>query len=139
MVSPDPDVWFEGVHCRIGIFRPARGIVLVRFEGRDIGELGTAPFRAMENALEVNDRIELFIDAREARAASIDVSGDWARWLRDHKKRFRHVSMLTGSRFIQLSADFVKKFADLGETMRIYGDASAFDGALGHAVANANG
>lgn len=131
------DVVFEGVHCRIAISRPASAIVLVRFDGHDVGELGAAPFRAMEHDLALHERIELFIDARHGRGASIDVSSDWARWLRENKRRFRHVSMLTGSRFVQLSADFVRKFAELGELMRIYGDASAFEGALGHAIANA--
>jgi hypothetical protein len=133
----DNEARFEGVHCRLAISRPAPAIVVVRIEGHDVGELGTAPFRAMDDDLGVHQRIELFIDARHVRGASVDVSSDWARWLRDHKERLHHVSMLTGSRFVQLSADFVRKFAELGDVMRIYGDASAFDGALGHAIANA--
>ena len=46
--------------------------------------------------------------------------------------------MLTGSRFIRLTADFVRRFADLGELMRIYTDPAVFDGALSNAVANAD-
>ena len=53
--------------------------------------------------------VELFIDARHARAATIDVSGAWARWLGARRAQLRHVSMLTGSRFIQLSAQMVRR------------------------------
>jgi hypothetical protein len=45
--------------------------------------------------------------------------------------------MLTGSPFIQLTAGFVRRFADLGEVMRIYTDPAAFEGALASSVANA--
>ena len=56
--------------------------------------------------------VQLFIDARAVKGASIDVSNDWALWLRANRARF----------------------AELGEVMRIYSDASAFDAAL-HASA----
>src|SRR5262249_30515679 len=105
--------------------------------GRDTGELGDAAFREIERDLTGPDRIQLFIDARGGRTASIDVSGEWALWLSKNRAKFRHVSMLTGSRFIQLSAEFVRKFADLGDLMRIYTDPAAFEGALGNSVAGA--
>lgn len=57
--------------------------------------------------------------------------------IRGIDSRFRHISMLTGSRFIKLTADFVRRFAELGDLMRIYTDPSAFDGALSNAIGNA--
>jgi phage regulator Rha-like protein len=38
--------------------------------------------------------------------------------------------MLTGSRFVQLTADFVRRFAELGDAMHVYTDGAAFDEAL---------
>jgi hypothetical protein len=35
--------------------------------------------------------------------------------------------MLTGSRFVQLTADFVRRFADLGDAMLIYTDSKPFE------------
>jgi hypothetical protein len=128
---------FEGVHCTIAIRRPARDVVVIAISGTDIGELGDAPFRALVGDVAGDRPIELFIDARATRGASIDVSSEWAAWLGRHRQRFRHVSMLTGSRFIRLTADFVRNFAELGELMRIYTDPATFDGALSNAVANA--
>lgn len=118
---------FSGAYCTIAVSRPRPGVVLVVFEGRDIGDLGDAPLREIEKDLVIHDRIALFIDARRAKAASVDVSGQWAQWLRSKKQHFEVVNMLTGSRFIQLTADVVHKFAELGELMRLYTDAAAFD------------
>ena len=42
--------------------------------------------------------------------------------------------MLTGSRFVQLTADFVRRFAELGDSMSLYTDGKAFDEALQNAV-----
>jgi hypothetical protein len=74
--------------------------------------------------------LRLFIDAREVKAATIDVSNEWALWLRRHKSRFADISMLTGGPFVQLTAKFVQRFAELGDLMRIYTDAAAFDADL---------
>lgn len=45
--------------------------------------------------------------------------------------------MLTGSRFVQVSAGFVRKFADLGDIMRLYTEPIAFEAVLAHCIANA--
>jgi len=127
----------EGVHCAMVIKAPAPGVAVITIEGTDVGELGEAPFRALEPLLLTSERTELFVDARKARGPSIDVSGDWAKWLVSHRPRLLHVSMLTGSRFVQLSAGFVRSFADLGDIMRLYSDDRAFEGALSNAVGNA--
>lgn len=146
-----PDRRFVGEHAALSIARPAPLVVVVTFIGNDVGEFGEAPFAELADDVREGlaagladdpsrtGRLELFIDARGAIAASLDVSSEWAMWLGKHRRSFRHVSMLTGSRFIQLSAGFVRKFADLGELMRLYTDPAAFEGALGSSVANARG
>ncbi len=68
----------------------------------------------------------LFIDARRTQGASVDVSNVWAQWLRRHRDRLQRIHMLTGSRFVQLTADFVRRFAELGDAMLIYTDVDAF-------------
>ena len=42
--------------------------------------------------------------------------------------------MLTGSRFVQMTADFVRRFADLGDAMLIYTEPSVFDETLESAL-----
>lgn len=131
-------VRFEGALCAMVVRRPAEGVVVLDISGNDIGELGDASFHdELAKDLAGGKPIELFIDARATRLASLDVSSDWAHWLARNRTKFRHVSMLTGSRFIQITASFVRRFADLGDRMRLYTEPAVFDGALSNATANA--
>jgi hypothetical protein len=120
---------FEGIHSTFGIDRPSREVVLVTITGRDAGEHGDGPMRALDELL-VDGPYALFIDARRTTGASIDVSNVWARWLRANRDRLHRIHMLTGSRFVQLTADFVRRFAELGDAMLVYTDGAAFDDAL---------
>jgi len=121
---------FDGVHCHLSIQHFPAGVVVVRISGTDIGEFGDLPMRELTDLLSRTGPVELFIDARDVRGASIHVSGEWAAWLRANKAQLREVSMLTGSRFIQITAGFVRRFADLEGIMRIYTEEAAFDTAL---------
>jgi len=105
-------------------------VVIVKISGTDIGEFGEEPMLELKKCLLEMDPIHLFIDARDVRGASIEVSGEWAAWLRDHKAHLQKISMLTGSRFIEVTAEFVRRFADLEGIMRIYTEPAAFDMAL---------
>src|SRR5688500_4846427 len=109
----------EGIHCTISVEQPRAGVLLVNLEGNDIGELGDAPFQELEKELTPGTKVQLFIDARRARTASVDVSGGWAIWLAKHRSAFDQISMLTRSRFIAMSAELVRRVADL-DTMRLY-------------------
>jgi hypothetical protein len=110
-------VKYEGVSAGLAIERPAAAVVVLRLTGWDTGEFGDAAMKG----------------------ASVDVSNDWALWLRANRARFAHVSMLTGAPFVQLTAKFVQRFADLGEIMRIYTDAPAFDASVRTAVNSGSG
>ena len=126
---------FKTKLCELTIERPAGSLIVLTLSGNDTGELGNAPFKELEQDFATQGvQRELFIDARGGQGASIEVSGSWAQWLRQHKPQLRVVHFLTASRFIQLSADFVRKFAELGETMRIYTEASVFDEELESAI-----
>jgi hypothetical protein len=120
----------DGMHCTILISRPTARTVLVHISGLDVGELGRRPFDALDDVIKDGGPIELFIDAREARGPSVDVSAQWASWLRANREHFQHINMLTRSRFVQLTADFVQHFAELGDRMRIFTDPTAFDTTL---------
>jgi hypothetical protein len=131
------DVVFEGVHTKMRIERPARGVVVLRIEGRDAGELGDAPFRELARDFAEEGAIALYVDARATSGAAMEVSSAWASWLGKHRDRLGHINMLTRSRFVQLTAEFVRKFADLADKMRIYTDEKAFDEALAASVSGA--
>jgi hypothetical protein len=120
---------FEGKHSTFTIDRPVPHVVVVSIKGRDAGEHGDGPLRALDEEL-VAGTFALFIDARATSGASVDVSNIWAQWLRSRRDHLDQIHMLTGTKFVQLTADFVRRFAELGDTMRVYTDGAAFDEAL---------
>lgn len=127
---PEPqEIRFDGVHCSLTITHYPRGIVVMRISGTDIGEFGEAPMQAITK-LTASRPFDLFIDARDVSGASIEVSGEWAAWLGAHRSGLRGVTMLTGSRFIQITAEFVRRFASLEGIMRISTDPDIFDSEL---------
>ena len=129
-----PEIHYDGVHCAFAIRRPAPDVVVLRISGTDVGELGDAPMRGLDDCLAGAAPLQFFIDARDTRGASIDVSGEWAVWLSARKQRFRRISLLAGSRYIEVTADFVRRFAALEGLMRIYTDPAAFDADLEEAI-----
>ena len=125
---------FTGVHCTLTIQRPAAGVVHAIIQGPDVGEFGDAPFRELSLDMEQRSPVEIFIDARDVPAASLEVSADWARWMSTHRDRIQRLNMLCGSRFVELTAGFVQKFTQFGPRMRIYTEVAAFEEALQMAV-----
>jgi hypothetical protein len=121
---------FEGVHCSIVLEQPAASTILLRIAGTDTGELGDAPMRALDGWLASSGPMKLFIDARAVRGASIDVSSEWAAWLKDHRGELQSITMLTGSKFIQITAEFVRRFADLNGIMWVCTEPGVFDLAI---------
>jgi hypothetical protein len=51
-----------------------------------------------------------------------------------HRAQLKQVSMLTGSRYIQVTADFVRRFVALVDRMKIFTDQGAFDESLSSSV-----
>jgi hypothetical protein len=125
----DPPRVFKARHSTITLARPRPHVVTIAIIGRDVGEHGDEPLRALDDELNAGP-FTLFIDARDTIGATIDVSNVWAQWLRARRDRLQAIHMVTGSRFVQLTADFVRRFAELGDAMRIYTEGAAFDEAL---------
>jgi hypothetical protein len=124
---------FEGVHSTLRVRRPHPGVIVLTLTGVDIGELGRAPFESLEQDLQAGP-IEVFIDARNARSASVDVSREWAFFFRAHRVHIRHVHMLISTRFIKISADLVRDFALLDQRMDVLTDPVDFARRLGDRI-----
>ena len=116
--------------CTQVIERRAPTVLVLRIEGYDVGEFGALPMRCLEALLPEEFGVELFVDARATRGVTMHVSNDWAAWLVRRRDRLVGVHMLTASRYVQVTADFVRRFAGLEDRMRVYGDAAEFDAAL---------
>jgi len=83
--------------------------------------------RTLHEWLASSETVKLFIDARAVRGASIDVSSEWAAWLSEHRTQFQSITMLTGSKLIQITAEFVRRFADLNGIMWVCTEPAVFD------------
>jgi len=116
------------------ILHPHPEIALVRITGHDIGEFGERPFRELDPIFDSQAPVEIFLDAREVNSASIEVSGQWARWMMSRRSQIYRFNILCGSNFVELTAGFVQRFTEFGRQMRIYTDASAFESALAVAL-----
>ena len=130
MAPAETSLRFEGVHCSIILERPAASVILLRISGTDTGELGDAPMRALNQWLAPAGQVKLFIDAHAVRGASIDVSSEWAAWLSQHRSDLGSITMLTGSKLIQVTAEFVRRFADLNGIMWVCTEPAVFDLAI---------
>jgi hypothetical protein len=125
----------EGASCSIAIDRVREGVILVRIVGHDVGEFGDSPMRCIESFVPVDGTAVLFIDARNARGVSVDVSGAWARWLGQRRQQISTVHMLTSSKLVEVSAGFVRRFTELGSQMQLYTDPLLFERSLVQASA----
>src|SRR5688572_26290984 len=119
IIAAEPVAELRGVHSSLRIWRVAPRVVLVVIRGHDVGEHGDTPLHFLESELN-EGAAQLFIDARESKGASMDVSNAWSRWLRGHRDVLNEIHMLTESPFIRVTADFVRRFADLGDIMFLY-------------------
>jgi hypothetical protein len=124
----------DGLHCSFAIRKYSGGTVVMKISGVDIGEFGERPMRELMEFLRGPDRVRLFIDARDVRGASMTVGSAWATWLRSHKILFEDISMLAGTRYVQITADCVRRFAALESTMRIYTEPAVFDALLAQSL-----
>jgi len=129
-----PTVEYEGITCSLIIRRPAPAVVVVVLQGSDTGEFADFPMRELAKDLQRYGSIELFIDARAVRGASIEVSSEWAFWMRTQARHLRQICMLTGSRYIQITAQFARRFVGLGDHMKIFTEAAAFEESLAAAT-----
>jgi hypothetical protein len=123
------EITWEGVHSTLVLRRAAPGVVLITIRGTDVGEHGSGPFDELAEEI-LSSRLVLFVDARQSRGVTTDVSSDWSKWLSRNRKALSEVHMLTGSPYVHVTATFVREFAELSDLMRIYTHPVAFDDAL---------
>ena len=123
-------VSFEGAHFAVELEQISESLIVMRLRGTDTGELLDAPIRTLDEWLIGVDAVELFIDARNVRGASIDVSSEWSAWFTANRAQFKSITMLTGSKFIQITAEFVRRFAGLNGIMWVCTEPEVFDLAL---------
>lgn len=105
--------------CTLRIERQGHATIAVVIEGHDVGELGDLPMRCIEAFMPDDGAVTLLIDASNARGATMRVSQQWARWLERNRGRFASVRMQVSSPYVRVTADFVRRFAQLESLMQV--------------------
>ncbi|HLK68740.1 MAG TPA: hypothetical protein VKU19_35155 [Bryobacteraceae bacterium] len=134
MATETHEIRYEATHCNLVIQRFPPGVIILRIAGCDVGEFGKEPMNEIGAWIDAAHPVDFFIDARDVTGASIAVSGDWALWLSAHKSGLRSVTMLSGSRFIHVTAEFVRRFASLEGIMRVCSEPAVFDAEVAQAL-----
>lgn len=121
--------------CRFVFTRLRPGVVLVSIFGPDSGEFGAAPFEELEAELQrFGQPLELFVDTRATARVPGGVTDAWTSWFVRHQGSLTRVSILVGSKAVQLAVSMVQHFSRTGGLMTIYTEPAEFQQAIGRAT-----
>ena len=124
---PGGTVRLRAGDCSFVYRRPRPGALLVTITGMDAGQFGTTTLDEITTALAREGRLELFVDAREALAPSVSVSEDWTRFFAEHRGELKRVSVLVGSKVLELTIAIAQHLSRTGSLIQIYSDPESFD------------
>ncbi|MEO5671598.1 MAG: hypothetical protein ABIR26_12965 [Ramlibacter sp.] len=102
------------------------GALLVTISGSDMGQFGTATLDEIRLELMRQQPIELFVDAEAAVAVSVGVSRDWTHFFSQKRDQLQRVSVLVGSRAIELTIAIAQHLSQTGNLIQIYSDRGLF-------------
>lgn len=120
------------------IFRPTgTGALLVTIVGHDHGQFGTSALDEIRLAIMRAGVLELLIDAERAVNVSVDVSQEWTRFFSTSRDQLSRVSVLTGSKLINLTVAIAQHLSNTGSLIQICSDRGLFDAAVARAGASA--
>jgi hypothetical protein len=109
-------------------FAPLRDNVLhVTIAGQDLGQFGYAALDEIGLALLRKPPLELFIDAEQATSVSVDVSRQWTQFFSTNRQQLKRVSVLTGSKLVNLTVAIAQHLSQTGNLIQIYSDRALFD------------
>ena len=134
-VRADASVLLSDGSCELEFRRPRAGVVLLTIRGIDRGRLGQGPMHELNDDLQLNAPLEVFVDAREARMPVVPVQEAWTQWFARHRGSLKGVHMLVTGKYMHFTVEVVKLLSRTGELIRVYMDADAFQAALERAVA----
>ena len=127
VLEPDGSVSLTAGRCRF-VYRQRRpGVLDVTITGVDDGQFGTSSLDELRLALMRDRQLELFIDAREALAPAVSVSEEWTRFFSDHRRDLKRVSVLVGSKVVELTVAIAQHLSRTGHLIQIYSDPEAFE------------
>lgn len=108
--------------------RPGRLLVII--SGHDTGQFGSQTLDEISLAVQRQQPLELFIDAREAFGAAVSVSDDWTRFFFSNRDKLSRVHVLVGSKVVYLTVAIAQHLSRTGSLLQIYSDPEIFSSYL---------
>lgn len=103
------------------------GKLLITISGFDAGQFGTATLDEVRLEMLRQRPVELFVDAEGATAVSVEVSKEWTQFFSLNREHLRRVSVLVGSKAIELTVAIAQHLSQTGNLIQIYTDRELFE------------
>ena len=113
--------------CSFLFARLKPGTLLVTIAGYDTGQFGTSTLDEIRAEMQREQKLELFVDAREAFGATVSVADEWTRFFTANRERLLRVSVLVGSKAVYLTVAIAQHLSRTGSLLQIYSDPELFD------------
>jgi hypothetical protein len=107
----------------------------VNISGNDQGQFGTSALDEIRLEILRHGKLELLIDAEQAELVTVEVSQEWTRFFATTREQLTRVSVLTGSKLINLAVAIAQHLSQTGNLIQIYSDRSLFEVAVAKASA----
>jgi hypothetical protein len=112
-------------------FRRLRpGVMLVMISGQDNGQFGQAALDEMRMEILRSQPLELLVDAEQATLVATGVSKEWTQFFSNCRTQLKRVSVLTGSRYMNLVVSISQHLSKTGNLITVTSDRAAFDAAV---------
>jgi hypothetical protein len=102
------------------------GALLLTISGIDSGQFGTATLDEVRLEMLRHRPVELFVDAKSAVAVSVQVSKEWTHFFSLNREHLKRVSVLVGSKAIELTIAIAQHLSQTGNLIQIYSDPDLF-------------
>jgi hypothetical protein len=135
-VLADGGVSLSAADGRFTFQRLRPGALLVTMSGQDSGQFGTAALDEIRMEIMRYGALELLVDAGDAVLVSTEVSAEWTRFFSTSRAQLKRVSVLTGSKLINLTVAIAQHLSQTGNLIQIYSDRELFDDVIARARLN---
>lgn len=115
--------------------RLSPGALLVTISGNDRGQFGLMTLDEIRLEILRQGRLELLVDASAATNVSVEVSRQWTDFFAHTRSQLKRVSVLTGSKLVNLTVGIAQHLSHTGDLIQIYTDRELFNTAMARASA----
>jgi hypothetical protein len=134
-VAADGSIELISDEGKFAFRRIGQGALLVTITGNDKGQFGTAALDEIRLEILRHGPLELLVNAEQAVLVTQEVSREWTRFFADARPELKRVSILTGSKLVNLAVAIARHLSHTGSLIQIYTERELFFAAMARAKA----